>query len=92
MTLPNSGLMTLGMLRALSESGIRIPDDLAVAAFDDPEWARLVEPPITSVAQPVYEMGRKAADLLLGRINGDLSPAQTIRFRPTLRIRASSGR
>lgn len=86
-----NNLMTLGMLRALSESAVRIPDDVAVAAFDDPEWAPLVEPPITSVAQPVYEMGRKAGELLLGRINGDRSPARTIRFRPTLRIRASSG-
>jgi LacI family transcriptional regulator len=63
-----SNFMTLGMIQALSERGLRCPDDLAVAGFDDFPWAAAFSPRLTVLAQPAYSLGTEAVDLLFGRI------------------------
>jgi LacI family transcriptional regulator len=60
--------MTIGVMRALHEQGVRCPDDMAVVGFDDFEWASAFRPLLTTVAQPVYDMGRVAAETLIERI------------------------
>ncbi|MBN1409549.1 MAG: GGDEF domain-containing protein [Spirochaetales bacterium] len=62
--------MALGGSTLLSDMGYTVPDDVAVIGFDDAEVAQLNLPPITSVRQPVYELGGKALKLLLNIING----------------------
>jgi len=64
--------MTLGAVMAIRDAGLRIPDDISLIGFDDPEWARLMDPPITSVAQPISQMGTKAAEILMARLNGSI--------------------
>ncbi|GAB2957181.1 LacI family DNA-binding transcriptional regulator [Micromonospora polyrhachis] len=66
-----SDLMAFGALRALREAGRRVPDDVAVVGFDDAPIARQAEPPLTTVFQPVEEMGRQMARLLVARIRGE---------------------
>jgi DNA-binding LacI/PurR family transcriptional regulator len=66
-----SDLMALGALRALREAGRRVPDDVAVVGFEDNEFARQSDPPLTTVYQPVEEMGRHMAHLLLSLIRRD---------------------
>lgn len=85
-----NNLMTLGALAALSERGVRVPDGMAVVGFDDPEWAPLVSPQLSGVAQPTYEMGAQAARYLLSRIDGDDQPRRSITLAATLRVRHSS--
>ncbi len=63
-----SDLMALGALRALREAGRRVPDDVAVIGFDDVEAAAHSDPPLTTVAQPLAEMGRLMVRMLLGRL------------------------
>ena len=63
-----SDLMACGALRALREAGRRVPDDVAVVGFEDAPIARQTEPPLTTVFQPVVEMGRQMARLLVSRI------------------------
>jgi DNA-binding LacI/PurR family transcriptional regulator len=63
-----SDLMAFGALRALAEAGRRVPDDVAVVGFDDAPIARQSVPPLTTVNQPVEEMGRQMARLLVARI------------------------
>lgn len=63
-----SDLMAIGVLRALRRSGRRVPDDVAVAGFGDSPLARLTGPPLTTVRQPVDEMGARAARELLALI------------------------
>jgi LacI family transcriptional regulator len=84
--------MTLGALRAVSERGLRMPEQLGLVGFDDMPWAPLVRPPLTTVAQPIYELGRETAGLLLRRIAGEAFEPRVITLRPTLRVRGSSVR
>ncbi|BCJ54969.1 LacI family transcriptional regulator [Actinoplanes sp. NBRC 14428] len=63
-----SDLMASGALRVLRESGLRVPQDVALVGFEDAPVARQCEPPLTTVHQPVEEMGRRMAELLVSRI------------------------
>jgi DNA-binding LacI/PurR family transcriptional regulator len=63
-----SDLMASGALRALREAGLRVPVDVALIGFEDAPVARQTEPPLTTVHQPVEEMGRRMAELLMARI------------------------
>jgi DNA-binding LacI/PurR family transcriptional regulator len=63
-----NNLMTIGALQAIRERGLRIPDDVAIVSIDDPPWAELTDPPLTTLAQPVRQMAEAAVGLLLERI------------------------
>ena len=66
--------MALGALDAIREADLRIPEDISVVAFDDAAWTTVLRPPLTVVAQPVYELGATAARRLIARIEGDDEP------------------
>ena len=87
-----NNLMTVGGLQAIAEAGLAIPGDIAVVAFDDDTWATAVTPPLTVVAQPAYEIGQTAAQLLLRRVDADKSPPRHVVLRFELIVRASSQR
>ena len=80
-----------GVVQGIYQSGLRLAEDVSLIAFDDPEWAEFFPCPITTVRQPVYEMGLFAAKQLLRRIRGELiEDATTWRFAPQLIIRSST--
>ncbi|MGV9310071.1 MULTISPECIES: LacI family DNA-binding transcriptional regulator [unclassified Nonomuraea] len=83
-------LMTLGGLDEIRARGLRIPDDVAVASFDDVTWFVHVDPPITAIAQPTAELGRRAVRLLLDRVAG--RPAESVALPAELVIRRSCER
>lgn len=85
-----NNLMAIGLMRAVAERGLRCPEDLSVACFDDFEWASVFHPRLTTVAQPTYDMGAKAADLLFARLEGTLTgdPKEVV-LSPSLVIRDS---
>ncbi|MFP5076649.1 LacI family DNA-binding transcriptional regulator [Rhizobium sp. YIM 134829] len=58
-------LMAIGALEAASERGLRVPEDLSIMGYDDQELARYTHPPLTTILLPNYEMGQKAAELLI---------------------------
>lgn len=64
-----NNFMTLGMLRAINDRGLRCPEDIGIAGFDDFLWADAFRPRITAMAQPSIEMGQAAARLLMSRID-----------------------
>ncbi len=65
-----SDLMAVGALTALREAGRRVPDDVAVVGFEDAAFARHADPALTTIHQPVEEMGREMARLLADMIHG----------------------
>ncbi len=83
--------MSVGVLHEARRRGIRIGTDVAVVGYDDPEWADLVDPPLTTMAQPVAEIGAQAVRLLLARIADPDRAAETVRLTPELRHRRSCG-
>jgi DNA-binding LacI/PurR family transcriptional regulator len=87
-----NNLLTLGALSAIHERGLRIPEDIAVAAFDEMDWMYFVRPALTVVAQPTYDLGRTAVELLLQRMEDPDRPYQQVVLPATLHIRESSSR
>jgi LacI family transcriptional regulator len=82
--------MAVGALRALRETGLSVPDDVGLVAFDDSPWTTLTNPTLTVVAQPAYEIGQAAAELLVTA--GTDRPARHVVLSPTLLVRQSSTR
>jgi LacI family transcriptional regulator len=83
--------MAIGALTAVYESGLRVPEDVALVGFDDIEPARYLRPPLTTVHQDMTGQGRLAVQMLLARIQGSETPPET-RVLPTeLVIRRSCG-
>lgn len=87
-----NGMMTLGVLNALDDLGMRCPEDIALASYDDLPLAASFRPRLTAVAQDAYKVGHLGAKLLIQRAKrliSDPKPIQ-IRLRPELRIREST--
>lgn len=84
-----SDLMAEGALQTLRRAGRRVPDDVAVVGFDDVDIARYTDPPLTTIRQPIAEIGRWMARRLLSLVNGErIEPVVTL---PTeLVVRASA--
>ncbi len=83
--------MAFGVMAAASDSGLSIPDDLALIGFDDTPTARYLRPSLTTVSIPAYEMGTSAARLLMKQLDGE--PTQeTIWLSTRLVMRQSSGK
>jgi LacI family transcriptional regulator len=68
-----NNFISIGVLKALRETGLRVPEDVSVVGFDDLPDSLVIDPFLTVTSQPAYEMGRQAADLLLKRITKNLS-------------------
>jgi LacI family transcriptional regulator len=85
-------LMAMGVLMALRELGLRCPEEVSLAAFDNIDMADLLHPPLTSVQQPVYELGAAAAELLIQRIGGQGGGPRKILLETALVRRASVAR
>jgi LacI family transcriptional regulator len=83
-------LMAFGAMRALRNAGRRVPDDVAVVGFDDLPASAMTHPPLTTVRQPLYEMGRTAASMVMAAVRGE-SIAKRVELPTSLVIRDSSG-
>jgi len=82
--------MAIGAMRTLKRLGYLVPGDVEVVGYDDIEMARLVDPPLTTVAQPAFAMGQAAAQLLLRIIDGKKPRQKTIELEPALVIRGTT--
>ena len=76
---------------ALEQQGLRVPRDVSLVAFDDVQWMSMVEPPITTVRQPVADMARSAAELALRRLREDSTGPSEHRRLPDRAHRAGFG-
>ncbi len=85
-----SNLISLGIMRALSENGLAIPDDISLVAFDDQPYSAYLASPMTTVDQPKEEIGKRAVNTLLDSIHdGDTKRQTNIMLKPRLIVRNS---
>jgi DNA-binding LacI/PurR family transcriptional regulator len=82
-------LIALGALLAIRDTGLRCPEDISVMGFDDLDFAEIINPSLSSVSQPGYQLGTTAARLLLDRVEGDTAPAKHLVLETSLKIRDS---
>lgn len=85
-----SDRVAIGVMQALKEKGIPCPDRVALMGFTETEMARFLDPPLTSVEQPTYEIGKTAARLLLEKINNPFCENKEIVLPAKINIRKSS--
>lgn len=84
-------LLALGLMRGLAKYSLYIPQDMALVGYDDVDFANVLSPPLTTIRQPKYELGYKAAQLLLEETHDpDHHIHQQIMFQPELLVRESS--
>jgi LacI family transcriptional regulator len=83
-------LSAFGAIAAAHELGMRVPEDVSVIGFDDVPMASQVYPPLTTIRQPLQQMGRSAVNILLARIAGIESPSDRITLPTDLILRSST--
>ena len=89
-----NNFIAIGVLHALEEMKLRVPEDVAVVGFDDLPPAMVTFPFLTVAAQPAYEMGQRSVAVLLDRLSGGRGPGQPrqeVVLPPQLVVRRSSG-
>ncbi|MEN8199149.1 MAG: LacI family DNA-binding transcriptional regulator [Thermodesulfobacteriota bacterium] len=85
----SNDLLALGAMKGARECGLRLPSDLSIVGFDDIQTASYVVPALTTIRQPAYEMGRKAAELLFQLMESPSTPVQQM-LRSELIVREST--
>jgi LacI family transcriptional regulator len=84
-------ISALGAIRAIREAGLRVPEDVSVVGFDDIPSAAYQNPGLTTVRQPLYEMGQRAAFTLVGRLEAPTARVpRTISLEPSLVVRGTT--
>lgn len=81
---------TLVLLKVLRERGVRVPDEVSVVGFDDPASAAFLDPPLTTVRQPVEQLGRRAVQKLTDALRKGVVPEGTELLAPELIVRQST--
>ncbi len=84
-----NNLITLGALETIHKRKKQIPNDVAIVGFDDMFWASSLNPPLTAVRQPAYEIGKRAGELLIQRITDPQRPCIQMTLNAELMIRSS---
>lgn len=84
-------LMTVGLLQAAEEMGLKCPDDFGLVSFDDYPWLGVFHPKLTTVELPKRQLGSEAVELLIRRIGGSTEKALVRKLQPELRVRESCG-
>lgn len=81
--------MALGAISAAHVAGLHVPDDLSVIGYDDVPMANFFSPPLTTIHQPKYRLGQKAAAILLAKVNKEESDSKVLTLHPELIERGS---
>jgi DNA-binding LacI/PurR family transcriptional regulator len=87
-----SDVLALGAIRAARRAGLSVPEDVSVIGYDDSALMSCIDPPLTTVRQPIDAMGRAAVELLVAQIDAAVVPGRELLFEPELVVRACTGR
>ena len=85
-----SDMLALGAINGAQDMGLNVPGDVSVVGFDDVEHATMIRPHITTIAQPCFQLGECAMELLYERLRGDKNPRKEIILGTELKLRSSS--
>ncbi|GKV65865.1 MULTISPECIES: LacI family DNA-binding transcriptional regulator [unclassified Sporosarcina] len=83
-------LLASGVIQRAKEMGLSIPDDLSVVGFDNTSIVSIIEPPLTTIAQPIQSMGKEVMDLMISIIKGEREEKGRITLLPNLVVRNST--
>lgn len=86
-----SDVMAVGAIRAARQAGLGVPEDVSVVGYDDSIFMPVVDPPLTTVRQPVDDMARAIVSVLWSQMSGSAPRAEEILFQPDLVVRSSTG-
>lgn len=86
-----SDALAIGALSAIRAAGLAVPDDIAIVGFDDLPIASYASPPLTTMRQPIYELGARAAELLIERLERPQRERAHLSLQATLVVRQSCG-
>jgi DNA-binding LacI/PurR family transcriptional regulator len=82
--------MAIGAMQAAAAHGFTVGRDLAIVGFDDAPMVQYLQPPLTSVRQPIREVGHKVVEILIALLEGRPPAERQVMLRPELIVRASS--
>ena len=82
--------MAIGAITAIKEAGLSIPDEISIIGYDDLPITAFIDPPLTTIRQPIDQFGKTAAEVLISHIRQTDRPPEIIRLDPTLVIRNST--
>jgi LacI family transcriptional regulator len=85
-------LMAVGALKVLLRMGIKVPEQVAICGFDGIFLTEVIEPELTTIAQPIYDMGALAVKILVGKIAGSNEEDQVHELEVSLIVRQSTKR
>jgi LacI family transcriptional regulator len=86
----SNDMMALGGIKILLRNGYKIPEDISVIGFDNIHISQIIEPELTTIAQPIYIMGKRACSILIDVINGELPLEKQVYFETELIIRGTA--
>ncbi len=86
-----SDIMAIGAIRGARQRDLRVPEDVSIVGFDDSPMTAYLDPPLTTLRQPVRDMGLAAVENLLEEIGGVRAPRTELLYRPELVVRRSTG-
>jgi DNA-binding LacI/PurR family transcriptional regulator len=87
-----NNMLTLEIIDAVKELGLKMPDDIAIVSYDETVWSKHMDPPLTTIMQPGYHMGYLAAQMLVKSIKAKRKPTpETVVLEPELIVRKSCG-
>ncbi|ARC93631.1 transcriptional repressor PurR [Vibrio coralliilyticus] len=77
-------MMSMGVINAANEKGIRVPQDLSIIGYDDIQISKFMTPALTTIHQPKYRLGKAAVEALLKKLDGGETEPQVVQLEPTL--------
>jgi LacI family transcriptional regulator len=89
--LASDNIVALEVFKTIRALGLSIPDDVSLIAFHDADWTSVTTPPVTVIAQPIYDLGLESARILIERIRGTVAVPRQVVVKTTLIERQSTG-
>lgn len=86
----SNDVMAFGGIKVLYRNGIRVPEDISIMGFDNIQISEFIEPELTTIAQPIYDMGREACGLLVNVIEGNKIDNKMVYFEAELKVRGTT--